>query len=177
VLARSEAGTGRAEAVDLAALAADCITDLRARADDAEVSVVADLQPAWTQGEPALLERMIGNLIDNGIQHNEPNGLLEVWTSAGDGRVRMRVLNGGPRIDPVAVRTLTEPFRRLDRDHAGFGLGLSIVRSLIEAHGGELELRAPESGGLDVRVSLQGATAPPARDVAVSRTRGALTKS
>lgn len=177
VLARSEAGAGRAEVVDLAALAADCITDLRARADDAEVSVVADLQPAWTRGEPALLERMIGNLIDNGIQHNELGGVLEVWTSARDGRVQVRVLNGGPRIDPLAVPSLSEPFRRLDRGHAGFGLGLSIVRSLIEAHGGELELRAPESGGLDVRVSLPAATATPARDVAVSRTRGALTKS
>ena len=176
MLARSEAATGRAETVDLAALAADCITDLRAQADDAEVSVAPDLKPAWTQGEPALLERMIGNLIDNGIQHNELGGLLEVSTFARNGRVQLRVLNGGPRIDPPAVQALAEPFRRLDRDHAGFGLGLSIVRSVIEAHGGELDLRAPESGGLEVYVSLPGApgTAP---DVAVSRTSSALTQS
>jgi signal transduction histidine kinase len=177
MLARSEAATGRAETVDLAALAADCITDLRARADDARVSVAADLEPAWTHGEPALLERMIGNLIDNGIQHNERGGSLEVSTSARGGRVRLRVLNGGPRIDPSAVQTLTEPFRRLDRDHTGFGLGLSIVRSVIEAHGGRLDLLAPESGGLDVRVSLEGVPAPAGANVAVSRTRGALTQS
>src|SRR5436309_1552105 len=59
MLARSEAGTGRAEALDVGALAADCITDLRARADYAEVTVAAQLEPAWTHGEPGLLERMI----------------------------------------------------------------------------------------------------------------------
>jgi signal transduction histidine kinase len=177
MLARSEGATGRAESVDLAALAADCITDLRARADEAEVTVAPELGPAWTRGEPALLERMIGNLIDNGIQHNEHGGLLEVSTSAHDGRVQLTVSNGGPRVDPLAVPTLTEPFRRLDRDHAGFGLGLSIVRSVVVAHGGQLELRAPQSGGLDVRVSLPGAAASSAANVAVSRTRGALTQS
>jgi signal transduction histidine kinase len=177
MLARSEAATGRVEAVDLAALAADCITDLRARADDAEVSVAVELDPAWTHGEPALLERMIGNLIDNGIQHNEVGGLLRVSTSAHDDRVRLSVLNGGPRIDPLAVQTLTEPFRRLDRDHMGFGLGLSIVRSVVEAHGGRLELGTPDSGGLEVRVSLPGAPTPPPPNVAGSRTRGALTQS
>jgi signal transduction histidine kinase len=177
MLARSEAATGRAEAVDLAALAADCITDLRARADEADVSVAADLEPAWTLGEPALLERMIGNLIDNGIQHNALGGLLQVSTSTRDGHARLTASNGGPRIDPLAVETLTEPFRRLDRDHPGFGLGLSIVRSVIDAHGGHLELRAPESGGLDVGVSLPGATAPPGPNVAVSLRNQALTQS
>jgi signal transduction histidine kinase len=177
MLARSQAATGRAESVDLAALAGDCITDLRARADDAEVTVAADLGSAWTHGEAGLLERMFGNLIDNGIQHNELGGLLEISTSARDGRVQLRVSNGGPRIDPVAVQTLTEPFRRLDRDHVGFGLGLSIVRSVVEAHGGQLEFRAPESGGLDVRVTLPGAPAPAGANVALSRSRGALTQS
>ena len=71
MLARSEAAAGHEEAVELGALAADCVTDLRARAEEAEVSVSAELQPAWTRGDPALLERMIANLIENGIRHNE----------------------------------------------------------------------------------------------------------
>jgi signal transduction histidine kinase len=177
MLARSEAATGRAEAVDLAALAADCITDLRARADEADVNVAPDLEPAWTRGEPALLERMIANLIDNGIQHNERAGMLDVSTSARNGRIRLTVRNGGPRIDSLAAETLTEPFNRLDREHAGFGLGLSIVQSVVEAHGGQLEVRAPETGGLEVRVSLPVAPAPPASNVFVSRTGRALTQS
>ncbi len=179
-LARSEAGAGREEPVDLASLAGDCITDLRARAADADVRIVPELRPAWTPGEPALLERLIANLIDNGIQHNERGGFLEVSTAARNGNVELRVANGGPRIDPPTAETLTEPFMRLGRTHSGFGLGLSIVRSVVEVHGGELELRAPETGGLEVRVRLRGdklPAGPQPRNVFVSRSPRALTES
>ena len=82
MLARSEAAAGREEAVELGALAADCVTDLRARAEEAEVTMSAELQPAWTRGDPALLERMIANLIENGIRHNEQGGHLSVFDAA-----------------------------------------------------------------------------------------------
>ncbi len=154
MLARSEAGAGPAEPVDLASLAADCITDLRARAADAEVRIVPGLAPAWTPGEPALLERLITNLIDNGIQHNERGGFLEVSTTTRSGQVELRVANGGARIDPLEAQSLTEPFQRLGREHSGFGLGLSIVRSVVDVHRGKLELQAPSTGGLIVRVEL-----------------------
>jgi signal transduction histidine kinase len=174
MLARSEAATGREEPADLAALAADCITDLRARAQEAHVEVRGELEPAWTRGEPALLERMIANLIDNGVRHNEPDGLLRVTTRTEGAQVHLIVANSGAPIDPVAAATLTEPFRRLDRGGAGFGLGLSIVRSVVEAHGGVLEIEAPASGGLEIHISL------PALDritIVSKRSMRALTQS
>ncbi len=180
VLARSEAAAGREEPVDLASLAGDCITDLRARAADAGVRIVPALRPAWTSGDPALLERLIANLIDNGIQHNEQGGFLEVSTATRNGDVELRVTNGGPRIDERVAETLTEPFTRLGRGHSGFGLGLSIVRSVVEVHGGQLALQAPDSGGLDVQVALRAAkvaAGPQARNVFVSRSSRALTES
>jgi signal transduction histidine kinase len=154
MLARSEAATGREEPADLAALAADCITDLRARAEEAHVRVLDELEPAWTRGESALLERMIANLIDNGIRHNEQEGFLRVVTRTEDSHVHLIVANAGPRIDPDEAQTLTEPFRRLSRGAVGFGLGLSIVRSVVDAHGGTLEIKAPDSGGLEIHVVL-----------------------
>jgi signal transduction histidine kinase len=154
MLARSEAATGRDEPVDLASLAGDCITDLMARSDDAGVRVVDDLEPAWVRGEPGLLERMIANLLDNGIRHNQPGGFLAVSTHADAKVIRLVVRNGGAPIDPQVAQTLTEPFRRLDRSYGGFGLGLSIVRSVAEVHGGTVQLRAPDSGGLEVHVEL-----------------------
>ncbi|HTX12238.1 MAG TPA: HAMP domain-containing sensor histidine kinase [Solirubrobacteraceae bacterium] len=154
MLARSEAATGREEPADLAALAADCVTDLWARAEEAHVRVRDDLQPAWTRGEPALLERMIANLIDNGIRHNESGGYLRVSTRTEGSRVHVVVSNSGPHIDPADAVTLTQPFRRLDRGGGGFGLGLSIVRSVVDAHGGTLEVQAPDSGGLEVHITL-----------------------
>ena len=56
------------------------------------------------------------------------------------------VRNGGAVIDPDQVQALTEPFRRLSRSSGGFGLGLSIVRSVAQVHGGTVELTAPAAG-------------------------------
>jgi signal transduction histidine kinase len=176
MLARSEAAIGREEPADLAGLAADCITDLRARAEEAHVEMRDDLMPAWTRGDPALLERMIANLIDNGIQHNEPGGWLRVSTQSRDRRVHVTVANGGPCIAPVDAATLTEPFRRLDRGAGGFGLGLSIVRSVVNAHGGTLEVSAPGEGGLVVQIELP-AVAAPAVEIVPKSTARALTQS
>jgi signal transduction histidine kinase len=174
MLARSEAAAGREEPVDLAALAADCITDLRARAEETEVHVHDHLEPAWTRGEPALLERMIANLLDNGIRHNVRGGSLDVSTRTRDGRLVLAVANGGPVIDPAEAQMLTEPFRRLDRGVGGFGLGLSIVSSVAQAHGGSIEISAPESGGLVVLIHLAALAAPAA---VLKKTPRALTQS
>ena len=160
LLARSEAAAGHEEPVDIAAIAADCITDLWARALQAHVQIRDDLEPAWTTGDPGLLERLIANLVDNGIHHNEPGGYLEVRTRSAGDQVQLIVANGGPMIDPERVGELAEPFRRLDRSPRGFGLGLSIVRSIAAAHNGNASLVAPATGGLEVHVSIPRRPAP-----------------
>jgi signal transduction histidine kinase len=174
-LARSEAAAGREERVDLAGLVADCVTDLRSRARAAEIQVTDSLEPAYTRGEPGLLERMIANLIENGIRHNERGGTLEVSTGARGESVWLVVANGGARIDPEEARALVEPFRRLGRESGGFGLGLSIVRSVAEAHRGTAEVIAREQGGLEVRVTLPANA--PSPDVALAQSIPALTQS
>ena len=174
LLARSESALRVGEPVDLAALAGDCVTDLRARAQEAHVTISVDLQPAVVGGDPALLERMIGNLLDNAIRHNVPDGWIAVRTRQTESTAEIGVSNGGARIDPDVAPMLMEPFRRVDRSAGGFGLGLSIVRSVAEAHGGRAELSAPADGGLKVHVSL------PARlgsDELSKETVRALTKS
>jgi signal transduction histidine kinase len=85
------------------------------------------------------------------------------------------VANGGSPIDPAVARTLTEPFRRLDRGTGGFGLGLSIVRSVVEVHGGTLQIEAPRSGGLEVRIELP--LSPRQTYVVVQQSPPALTRS
>ncbi len=177
MLARSEAAAGTEEQVDLAALTADCITDLCARVHGGEVTVTAELAPAPTRGQASLLERMVANLIDNGLRYNPPDGDLVVRTATDGECVRLEVRNGGARIDPAELATLTEPFRRLDRTRAGFGLGLSIVRSVCNAHGGALSLSAPTEGGLNVTVTLPAAAPGPGTNVALARSVPALTKS
>jgi signal transduction histidine kinase len=177
LLARSEAATGQEEPVDIAALTADCITDLWARAQEAHVAIQDDLEPAWTSGHPGLLERLIANLIDNAIRHNVEGGYLQVQTRTDGDVVGLVVTNGGEPIDPERVEELAEPFRRLDRSARGFGLGLSIVRSIAEAHHGEAVLSAPAAGGLEVRVTLPrlvGSSPRPRPTDAVRAPQGAL---
>ncbi|MDE3132159.1 MAG: HAMP domain-containing protein [Acidobacteriota bacterium] len=173
LLARSEGVTGREEAVDLAALAGDCITDLKRGAEAAGVTVTTSLQPAMARGDSALFERVLANLVENGIRHNQPGGEISVATATVDGMAEVVVANGGAVIGPDEVQSLTEPFRRLSRTAGGFGLGLSIVRSVAEAHGGTVELSAPAEGGLRVRVLVPAATSGPG----VVRRRKTLTTS
>jgi signal transduction histidine kinase len=165
LLARSEGVHGREEPVDLAELAGDCITDLRHGAEVAGVKIVTSLEPAVARGDSALLERMLANLVENGIRHNHPGGELRVATTTVEGMVEVRVRNGGATIAPDEVQSLTEPFKRLSRTAGGFGLGLSIVRSVAEVHGGSVELTAPAEGGLAVLVRLPAGpiTASPGR--------------
>ncbi len=161
LLARSEAAVTRDEPVDLAVLAGDCITDLRLRAREAAVTIDAQLAPALTSGDSSLLERLIFNLVDNGIRHNVAGGRLSVSTRTQGQRAVLEVFNGGEPIAPEQAATLAEPFRRLYRSVDGFGLGLSIVRSVAEAHGGSMRLTAPDTGGLRVLVSLPESRSEP----------------
>ncbi len=174
MLARSEAAIGHEQAIELGALAADTLTDFGARAREHDVELETDLVPAWTRGDPALLERMIANLVDNGIRHNEPGGHLSVSSRADADGVRLRVANGGAPIEPDEAQTLIEPFRRLERGPGGFGLGLSIVSSVVKVHGGRLDVVAPQTGGLEITVRLPAAPAPHVDVVLAAR---ALTES
>ena len=81
---------------------------------------------------------MIANLLENGVRYNSAGGTVQLCTTSDNGCSVIRVENGGARIDPAAAHRLAEPFQRLDRnaDGRGAGLGLSIVRSVSEAHGG-----------------------------------------
>jgi signal transduction histidine kinase len=174
-LARSEAAAGREEVIDVAGLAADCITDLHGRARAAGVSIDTQLEPAFTRGDPGLLERMIANLIDNGIRHNVRGGRLDVRTETVPGAVRLVVANGGPVIDADEAQGLLEPFRRLDRSFDGFGLGLSIVKSVVDACHGTTEVIAPSEGGLELHITLPGAA--PERAAPARQRAGVLTQS
>jgi signal transduction histidine kinase len=118
---------------------------------------------AWVAGSPALLSRMVENVIDNAVCHNTPGGWIAITTSARGGGARLVVENGGQVLDQQQVAELSQPFRRLEADRIGTdkgsGLGLSIVAAIAEAHGGTLDLRARPGGGLRVCVELPAAAA------------------
>jgi signal transduction histidine kinase len=133
-------------------------------ADSLGLRLELDLQPAPVKGERALLERMVGNLVENAVRHNLPDGWFTVKTSAAGDQAILEVANSGPIVPPEELDRLFDRFYRPDRSRSrktgGFGLGLSIVKSVATAHGGSVRLVAPEDGGLRVTVSLPAT--PPA---------------
>jgi signal transduction histidine kinase len=165
-LARSEAGVTRRDPVDLAEGARDALSQTAGEAAAAGLETSALLDPAPVRGDRRLIERLVANLVENAVRHNRPGGRVEVRTSLSAGRSAVEVRNDGEVIPAAAVASLLEPFQRLDRGARGdgAGLGLSIVRSVAEAHGGTVTVKPRKTGGLIVRVELparEGANTDP----------------
>ncbi|WP_308286383.1 sensor histidine kinase [Actinomycetospora endophytica] len=182
LLARTEAADHRSEdgdePVDLDLAARGALDAVRAevegrrlrvdvghpvdRADGGESGDGAAAATAVVVGDAALLERVVGNLVENAVRHNVEGGWLAVTTRrvAGGGhpRVELVVESSGPELDPARVPDLFEPFRRgADRVGSGSGLGLSIVRAVVRSHGGTVAAEPVAGGGLSVRVLLPAA--------------------
>lgn len=145
------------EPVDLARLVPGVLAAVEGEVKEKEITVENEVEPATTIGDPRLLERLIGNLVENAIRHNVPGGWLRVTTGENAERAWLHVANGGAVIPPADVDRLFEPFRRGGRVRTatrGAGLGLAIVRLIVEAHHGRLQAAAPPFGGLAIRIEL-----------------------
>lgn len=130
----------------------------------AGVTVHEEAGEAVTDGDALLLERLVHNLVENGIRHNvAARGWVRVVsrTPTESDHVEVVVSNTGPNVPPYEVPALFEPFRRLGAERLvtakGAGLGLSIVRSIARSHGGEATAVPRPDGGLVVTVRLPGA--------------------
>jgi signal transduction histidine kinase len=138
---------------------------MAAAAAEAKVAVGSTTGPAPTSGDPVLLERLTHNLVENAIRHNLPaDGWLSVETSAADGGALLVVRNSGPAVPRYEIEALFQPFRRLHGERIGrersFGLGLSIVRAVATAHGGNVAAEPRPEGGLTVTVTLPPRPSP-----------------
>jgi two-component system sensor histidine kinase VanS len=158
LLSRSEQGTFSRERVDLSLLAEEAVETLLPLAEERGITVETSGDVGVALGSHALLLQMATNLVHNAIVHNVAGGTVEVRTAVEGGRVVFSVENTGPRLTPQLVATLTEPFQRgaarIRTHEAGIGLGLAIVQSIVDAHGGTLTLEPRNGGGLRVRATL-----------------------
>ncbi|WP_308408777.1 ATP-binding protein [Streptomyces sp. AC627_RSS907] len=154
VLAASDQGLRQRAPMALDEVAVAAVGALTAEAGQASVRVSVETC-AWTvTGDAALLDRLVHNLVVNGIRHDAPGGQVRVRVRTGKGTIE--VSDTGPVITENAVPSLFEPFRRGGAGSRGHGLGLSIVASIARAHGGDVRARAHPSpeGGLTVVVRL-----------------------
>jgi two-component system OmpR family sensor kinase len=154
-LARTESGlvTQEATEVDLLTVATRVAERYQATAAQRSVRVLVHGDPAPVQGDPALLERAVSNLVDNAVKNAPPGSTVEVMVRNGDA-IELTVRDQGPGVPAADAQQLFNRFFRGDGQATeGTGLGLALARAAAEAHGGRLEYLGNDPGAV-FRISL-----------------------
>ena len=153
-IARAEAGAGNRQDLDLSALVTAVAEAYAPVAEEAGRAFAIDVLPGLhMHGDPALLQRMLANLLDNAMTHGA--GAVRVELRAGP---RLIVSDDGPGVPPAEREAVLRRFVRLDRSRGtpGTGLGLALVQAAVQAHQGHVELKPshPDGIGLAVHIDL-----------------------
>lgn len=150
------------EPADLATVAAEALEEFAGEAAHRHIAWETALGPAPVRGDPALLARMVSNLVQNAVRHNREGGAASIATRHDPHRrvSTLRIENEGPMYSPEMAARLAEPFLRgggrltHDGGQGGYGLGLAMVERIATLHNGTLTI-APRAGdGLSVTVEL-----------------------
>jgi len=162
MLARAENGslTG-ATTVSLGQLASAALAERSQAIAAMHLTIEQAGRDAAVAGSEILLTRMVGNVIDNAVRHNQAGGWIQITTQADSTQARLTVETSGRILDDRELRELAQPFRRLAPDRTGSdngtGLGLSIVAAIAATHHGTVDLHARPQGGLRVIIGLPAA--------------------
>ena len=138
--------------VDLREVAERCITELGmaalARSNGLELEVRS--RPVVVQGDPVRLEQVLCNLVQNAIKYTPRGGRISLAIEEEAGQAVVRVSDTGIGISQEALQSIFEPFAQVEssrqRSQGGLGLGLPLVRSLVELHGGRVEAHSDGPG-------------------------------
>ncbi|WP_344939380.1 HAMP domain-containing sensor histidine kinase [Actinomadura miaoliensis] len=160
LLSRADRKNFTREPVDLSLIAEQATETLLPLAEKRQITLNVTGDKTQTLGSSELILRMVTNLVQNAIVHNLPTGgTVTIHTESQHDASVLRVDNTGQPVSPDLVPTLTEPFQRgtqrtRTNEHAGVGLGLAIVHSIVQAHNGTLTLTPRPTGGLHVTIRL-----------------------
>ncbi|QKG19841.1 sensor histidine kinase [Actinomadura verrucosospora] len=170
LLSRSDRRSFAREPVDLSLIAEEAAETLLPLAEKRRITLEVTGEKTRAVGSAELMLRMVTNLVQNAIVHNLPTGgTVTVHTASESDASVLRVENTGNLLPPELLPTLTEPFQRGTQrirtdEHAGVGLGLAIVHSIVRAHDGTLDLMPRPAGGLLVTIRLPIARTAPSPD-------------
>ena len=153
--ARAGAGGLSQEMIEFAALVQTEIRDRRLQGEAVDMWTEESALSAIVLGDRLALRRVVGNLIDNAVKYGRA---AHVHIGLRQRSVLVSVDDEGPGIPPEARQAMLEPLNRLEtsrnRATGGAGLGLAVVRALVEAHGGTIDIAAGPGGGARVNVAL-----------------------
>ncbi len=148
-----------AEPIDLTELVRSTAEQMLLLAEDKHIAVeMKPLQPVWIKGDAGRLKQVVVNVLDNAIKYTGEHGKILVETERTDTLAMMRVTDNGIGIPTDALPHVFERFYRADKPRSramgGAGLGLSIVRAICLAHGGNVKLESREGSGTVCTVEL-----------------------
>lgn len=133
---------------DLAELVRGVLDARRAEAGRRAVTLLAALAPATAIGDPRLTERLVADLVENAIRHNEDGGWAGVTVREDNGRAVLTVVNTGPPVPGERLSVLFMPYA------GGSGPGLPAVRAVADAHRATIAVTARLDGGLVIEVAF-----------------------
>jgi heavy metal sensor kinase len=142
---------------DVGGLAREAVDDIRPLASARGVKLaIESTGPQFVLGERDKLKRVLLSLLDNAIKYSPAGGEVRVAVARAGAEVRISVRDAGPGIPGSERSRIFDRFYRVDksRSTSGFGLGLSIAKSLIDAHGGRIDVESPPGSGSTFTVVL-----------------------
>lgn len=157
LIARLDAGqTPMEDHVDLTALMEEIALDMEPVAQERDIVIQTDLQPACVRGNRALLTRAVINLVDNAIRYGREGGRISMALAKENGEAVIRVTDDGEGLDEAALAHVFERFWRADRARStqGTGIGLAIVLSAAKAHGGSAQAQSAPGEGCSFIIRL-----------------------
>jgi signal transduction histidine kinase/CheY-like chemotaxis protein len=142
-----------------------CIVQLESRTEERRIELDIDGGPHWIHGDAVRIEQILINVLSNAIKYTKADGVIRVKLAAQDGETVVSVTDDGLGIAPDLLPQIFEPFvqgeRTLDRSQGGLGVGLTLVRRLVELHGGSVDAFSAGPGHGSTFTIRLPACAPP----------------
>ncbi|WP_137171783.1 response regulator [Massilia sp. HP4] len=138
------------QSTDLSRLVASCLETFRATGRTNGYQLAVDLAPGWVDGDPTRLEQIVSNLLDNALKYTPSGGSIDLKLARAGDDVVFSVRDSGVGIPPELLPQVFDVFVQgaisIDRSQGGLGIGLSLVRRLVELHGGSVAADSPGAG-------------------------------
>jgi PAS domain S-box-containing protein len=142
----------RKQRVDLGTVISEAIESVQPQIDASShrLTVTLPAEPVFVDGDVARLTQVFGNILHNASKYSGRNGVIWVAADRHNGRVSVSIRDNGPGIPQHMLSQIFEMFRQVDqgleRSFGGLGIGLSLVKQLVELHGGTVEARSEGPG-------------------------------